>query len=81
MQSASTFISRAKKAFLAVAGDLDSSEGSIDLLIGMDHMDDAPREHERGQGLVLYRSVFSTGYIVCVNMNNTKEDDPSAGCQ
>jgi hypothetical protein len=35
------------------------------MLIAMDHMDDVPKEHEIGVGLVLYKSVFGTGYIVC----------------
>jgi hypothetical protein len=65
-------ILKAKKTFLALAGDLESPGGPIDLLIGMDHTDDAPREHERGAGLVLYKFVFGTGYVVCSNINGSR---------
>jgi hypothetical protein len=33
----------------------------------------APRKLERGQVLVLYRSVFSIGYAVCGKINISKE--------
>jgi hypothetical protein len=59
---------KAKNRFSAVAQDLESPEGPIPLLIGMDNMDDAPKEQERGKNLVLYRYVFGTGYMVCGNM-------------
>jgi hypothetical protein len=36
-------ISRAKKAFPLVAQKLASPRGPIDILVGMDYMDEAPR--------------------------------------
>jgi hypothetical protein len=51
-----------------MARDLESSEGLIHLLVRIDHMDDAPKEQERGKNIVLYRSVFGTGHMVCRNM-------------
>jgi hypothetical protein len=33
------------------------------MLIGMDHMKDAPREQDRAEGVVLYQSEFNTGYV------------------
>jgi hypothetical protein len=65
-------ISKAKKTFPALAGDLESPGGPIDLLIGMDHTDDAPREHERGAALVLYKFVFGTRNVVCSNINGSR---------
>jgi hypothetical protein len=38
------------------------------MLIGVDHMKEVPGEQERGEGLVLYRSKFRTGYEACGNM-------------
>ncbi len=38
---------KAKNRFSAVAQDLVSPEGPIPLLIGMDNMDDTPKEQER----------------------------------
>ncbi len=32
-------------------------------------MDNVPREHKGGTGLVLYKSMFGTGYIICDNMS------------
>jgi hypothetical protein len=40
----------------------------------MDHMEDTPKEKERGKNLVLYMSEFGTGYIVCGNMSG---DEPN----
>jgi hypothetical protein len=61
-------ISQAQKAFLLVAKKLENLGGPIDILIGMDHMDEALREHKRGSGLGLYKSVFKTGYVVHTNI-------------
>jgi hypothetical protein len=61
--AASTDLSKAKSNFLAEYRDLESPGRSICLLIGMDHMEDAPREQKRGKNLVLYKSVFGTGYM------------------
>jgi hypothetical protein len=53
---------KAENTFSAVAQDLESPESPIHLLIGMEHMDDAPREQERGKNLVLYRSILGRLY-------------------
>ncbi len=58
-----TELSKAKSTFLAVYWDLESPGRSICLLIGMDHMEDTSREQKRGKNLVLYKSVFGTGYM------------------
>jgi hypothetical protein len=39
----------------------------------MDHMDRAPREHERGKGLVLYKSVFRPGNVVYRTMTKPEK--------
>ncbi len=53
---------KAENTFSAVAQDLESPESPIHLLIGREHMDDAPREKERGKNLVLYRSILGRLY-------------------
>jgi hypothetical protein len=40
-------LSKAKALFPAVASTLESPAGPIQLLIGMDHMEEAPRDEER----------------------------------
>jgi hypothetical protein len=35
----------------------------------MDHMKNAPREQERGDGVVLYQSESNTGYVACGDLN------------
>jgi hypothetical protein len=42
-------VSMAKKVFLLVANEPERLGRPIDILSVMDHMDDAHREHERGQ--------------------------------
>ncbi len=42
-------LGKAKVLFPAVASTLESPAGPIQLLIGMDHMEEAPREEERAQ--------------------------------
>jgi hypothetical protein len=42
------------------------------MLIGMDHMKNAPKEQEWGDGVVLYKSEFNTGYVACRNMNKSE---------
>ncbi len=42
------------------------------MLIGTDHMEDAPREQERGKNLILYKSMFGTRYMECWNMSRDK---------
>jgi hypothetical protein len=51
-------ISRAQSAFPLVAQKLACPGGPIDILVGMDHMDEAPREHRRAPGLALFKSVL-----------------------
>ncbi len=58
--AASLNLSKAKALFPSVASTLESPAGPIQLLIGMDHMEEAPREEERAQGVALYSSKFST---------------------
>jgi hypothetical protein len=53
-------LSKAKKTFPATARDLESPDGLIHLVNGMDYIDDAPKEQERRKSLVLYRPVFGT---------------------
>jgi hypothetical protein len=54
-------LEKAKSLFPAVAGSLESPEGPVHMLVGMDHMRDAPKEQARKEGIVLYQSEFSTG--------------------
>ncbi len=65
-------LSKAKTTFPTVFQDMESPGGLIRLLIGMDHFEDAPREQERGKNLVLYKSAFETGYMVCRNMSSNE---------
>jgi hypothetical protein len=37
-------LGKAKGSFPAVAGSLESPEGLVHMLVGMDHMKDTPRE-------------------------------------
>jgi hypothetical protein len=62
--------SKAKSTFPAVFRDLESLDGPIHLLIGMDHMKDAIREREKN--LALYKSAFKTRYMVCGNMGSNE---------
>jgi hypothetical protein len=48
-------LDKAKGLLPAVACSLESLEGPIHMLIGMDHMKNAPREQERAEGVVLYQ--------------------------
>jgi hypothetical protein len=73
-------LSKAMKTFPAVARNLESPVGLIHLFIGMDHVDNAPKEQERSKNLVLYRSVFRSGYMVCGNMAQPEEDRHGAVC-
>ncbi len=61
-------LDKARSLFPAVAGRLESPDGPVPMLVGMDHMKDAPREHSRKEGVVLYQSEFSTGHVVCGDM-------------
>jgi hypothetical protein len=61
-------LGKAKALFPSAASMLESRAGPIQLLIGMDHMEEAPREEDRAQGVALYRSKFGTGYVAGGNM-------------
>jgi hypothetical protein len=63
-------LNKTKALFPAVANTLESPAGPIQLLIGMDHMEEAPREEERAQGVALYSSKFGTGYVTGSNMTH-----------
>jgi hypothetical protein len=63
-----------------VPKDQESLDGPIHLLIGMDHVDNALGEQERSKNLVLYRSVFRSGYMVCGNKVQHEEDRQGAVC-
>ncbi len=56
-------LSKAKALFPFAAPELESPAGPIQLLIGMDHMEEAPREEDHAQGVALYRSRFVTRYV------------------
>ncbi len=43
-------LSKAKTLFPSVASNLESPAGPIQLLVGMDHMEEAPKEETRAQG-------------------------------
>ncbi len=62
-------LSKAKALFPSAAHELESPAGPIQWLIGMDHMEEAPREEDRAQGIALYRSRFGTGYVAGGNMS------------
>ncbi len=62
-------LDKTKALFPSAACKLESPEGPIHMLIGMDHMKDAPRERDRAEGVVLYHSEFNTGYVACGNMS------------
>jgi hypothetical protein len=62
-------LNKAKALFPFAARQLESPAGPIQLLIGMDHMEEAPREEDRAQGVALYRSKFGTGYVAGGDMS------------
>jgi hypothetical protein len=68
-------LEKAKVLFPSVAGKLESPSGPIHMLIGMDHMKNALREH-RGEGVVLYQSEFNAGYVACGDLS---QGDASKG--
>jgi hypothetical protein len=65
----SMILDKAKALFPFAAGELESPAGPVQLLIGMDHMEEAPREEDRAQGVVLYSSKFGTGYVAGGDMS------------
>jgi hypothetical protein len=76
--AASLNLSKAKALFPSVAGTLESPAGPIQLLIGMDHMEEAPREEEQAQGVALYSSRFGTGYVTGGNMTYPLGQEPTS---
>jgi hypothetical protein len=56
-------LGKAKFPFPPVADNLESPSGPIQLLVGMDHMEEAPKEEARAQGVALYSSQIGTGYV------------------
>ncbi len=48
-------LEKAKTLFPVAAGSMDSTECSIHMLVGMEHMKGAPKEQARQEGIVLYR--------------------------
>jgi hypothetical protein len=76
--AASLNLSKAKALFHSVASTLESPAGPIQLLIGMDHMEEAPREEERAQGVALYSSRFGTGYVTGGNMTYPLGQEPTS---
>jgi hypothetical protein len=70
-------LSKAKSLFPSVASNLESPAGLIQLLVGMDHMEEAPKEEMRAQGIALYSSKFGTGYITGGDMTQLPEQEPT----
>jgi hypothetical protein len=70
-------IGKAKALFPSVASMLESPAGPIQLLIGMDHMEEAPREEDQAQGVALYSSRFGTGYVAGWNMTCLPGQQPT----
>jgi hypothetical protein len=79
--ASSLSLSKAKALFPSVAGELESPAGLIQPLIGMDHMEEAPREEGLAQGVAQYCSRFGTGYVAGGDMsyppNPQHRADPS----
>jgi hypothetical protein len=71
-------LSKAKSLFPSVADDLESPAGPIQLLVGMDHMEKAPKEEMRVQGVALYSSKFGTGYITGGDMTQLSGQEPTS---
>jgi hypothetical protein len=62
-------LGKAKTLFPAVACKLELPNRPIPMVIGMDHMKNAPRKQKREDGVMLYQSEFNTGYMACGDMN------------
>jgi hypothetical protein len=71
-------LNKDKALFPSVASTLESPAGPIQLLIGMDHMEEAPREEERAQGVALYSSRFGTGYVTGGDMTHPPGQEPAS---
>jgi hypothetical protein len=67
-------LNKAKALFPSAVCRMESPEGPIHMLIGMDHMKDAPRKRDRAEGVVLYHSEFNTRYVACGNMSQEPLD-------
>ncbi len=70
-------LSKAKALFPSVASMLESPAGPIQMLVGMDHMEEAPKEEDRAQGVALYSSRFGTGYVTGGNMTYLPGEQPT----
>jgi hypothetical protein len=72
-------LSKAKALFPSVGSMLESPAGPIRLLVlvGMDHMEEAPREEDRAQGVALYSSRFGTGYVTGGTMTYLPGQQPT----
>jgi hypothetical protein len=51
------------------------------MLIGMDHVKDAPKEQSRQEGIMLYKSEFGIGYIACSNMSEVERHKKFVGTE
>ncbi len=61
-------LGKAKSLFPAAAGCLESPDGSVHMLVGMDHMKDAPKEQARKEEVMLYQFELGPGHVACGNM-------------
>jgi hypothetical protein len=72
-------LDKAKALFPSAACKLESPDGPIHMLIGMDHMKDTPWEQDRAEGVVLCQSEFNN--LACGNMNkefsNQRREGPA----
>jgi hypothetical protein len=67
-EAVSINLEKARSLFPAIAGSLESPVGPFHMLVGMDHMRDAPKKQARKEGVALYQSEFSTMHLACGNM-------------
>jgi hypothetical protein len=74
--SASMNLDKAKALFPFAACKLESPAGPVHMLIKMDHMEDAPQEEDRAQGVVLYCSKFCTRYTASGDMGRQIREGP-----
>ncbi len=72
---------KARSNFPVAAGRLESPEGPIHMLIGMDPVKDAPQEQARQEGIMLYKSEFGTGYMACSNMSEVERHKKFVGTE
>ncbi len=73
-------LGKAKALFPSVADNLEPPTGPIQLLVGLDHMEEAPKEEApkeeaRAQGVALYSSRFGTGYVTGGDMTPPQGQD------